>query len=83
VAEAADLADLLVLSGGHTAQAVLDRLGATRLDLVAELEPGVVASRSPGLRQLVVTKAGAFGDDATLLRLLPPLTSSLPGRSTS
>lgn len=81
VSEAADAADVLVLSGGHTAQAVLDRMGVPLLELLAELEPGVVASRVPGSRRLVVTKAGAFGDDGTLLRLLNQSAAPLPGRS--
>jgi D-threonate/D-erythronate kinase len=81
VSEAADAADVLVLSGGHTAQVVLDRLGVPLLELVAELEPGVVASRIPGRRQLVVTKAGAFGDEATLVRLLHRSTAPRSGRS--
>jgi uncharacterized protein YgbK (DUF1537 family) len=76
-AVAADRAEVLVLSGGHTAQAVLDRLGVARLELLAELEPGVVLSRAPGHPWLIVTKAGAFGDEGTLLRLLPALR---PGR---
>jgi 4-hydroxythreonine-4-phosphate dehydrogenase len=71
-----------VLSGGHTAQVVLDRLGVPLLELVAELEPGVVASRMPGRRQLVVTKAGAFGHDRTLLELLHPFPSPRPERTT-
>jgi uncharacterized protein YgbK (DUF1537 family) len=83
VGEVADAADVLVLSGGHTAQAVLDRIGVTSLELVAELEPGVVASRVPGGDRLVVTKAGAFGDDTTLLRLLDRSIPSPPGRSAS
>jgi 4-hydroxythreonine-4-phosphate dehydrogenase len=84
VSEGVDEADLLVQSGGHTAQAVLDRLGVPLLEIVAELEPGVVASRMPGRPQLVVTKAGAFGDAAALLRLLHlPTTASLQERSAS
>jgi uncharacterized protein YgbK (DUF1537 family) len=83
VCEAASEADALVLSGGHTAQAVLDRLDVRLLEIVAELEPGVVASRMPGRHQLVVTKAGAFGDASTLLRLLAPSMSSPGGRSAS
>jgi uncharacterized protein YgbK (DUF1537 family) len=55
----------------------------TSLELVAELEPGVVASRVPGGDRLVVTKAGAFGDDTTLLRLLDRSIPSPPGRSAS
>jgi hypothetical protein len=37
----------------------------------------------PGGDRLVVTKAGAFGDDTTLLRLLDRSIPSPPGRSAS
>lgn len=81
VALAADRAEMLVLSGGHTAQVVLDRLGVVRLELLAELEPGVVLSRAPGHPWRIVTKAGAFGDEGALLRLLHP--APRPGRISS
>ncbi|MGT2425031.1 four-carbon acid sugar kinase family protein [Amnibacterium kyonggiense] len=75
VEQAVGEADLLVLSGGHTAQVVLDRLGVTRLVDVVQLAPGVVASTMPGRRQTLVTKAGAFGADDALLRLIAPAAS--------
>lgn len=61
-------AGTLVLTGGATARAVLDCLGVHRLDVVGELEPGICLSRD-GAR-CVVTKAGAFGDSQSLLRVL-------------
>jgi uncharacterized protein YgbK (DUF1537 family) len=64
----------LILTGGDTAKAVCRRLGVTGLALVRELEAGVPLSLlvgGPGLP--VVTKAGAFGDDETLVRALHAL----------
>jgi uncharacterized protein YgbK (DUF1537 family) len=66
-------AGLVLLSGGATARAVLDRWGVSELDVVAEPEPGVVALRAPGLDALVVTKAGSFGDAGTLVRVVRSL----------
>lgn len=68
VAPAAAEAPLLAIAGGATARAVLEQCGVRSLDLVAELEPGVVLAEANGRR--IVTKAGAFGDDGTLLRVL-------------
>lgn len=64
-----DLAALAV-TGGETAHAVLNRLGVTEITVIGELEPGVVAGRLPGRRTRFVTKAGAFGDAGTLVRVL-------------
>ena len=62
-----DLAGALVATGGETARAVLLAAGVPALALDGEPEPGVVrAHTADGLT--VVTKAGAFGDDGTLLR---------------
>lgn len=58
----------LVATGGDTARGVLDALGAVGLRLIREIEPGVALSATEGGRPLaVVTKAGAFGDPATLV----------------
>jgi uncharacterized protein YgbK (DUF1537 family) len=68
-ARAAATSDLLLLTGGATARAVLLRAGLTCLDILGELGPGVVLLTRPGQsRQLIVTKAGAFGDDQTLIQ---------------
>jgi D-threonate/D-erythronate kinase len=56
----------LVSTGGETARAVLDRAGAAELRLAGEVEPGVPLGMADGLP--VVTKAGAFGDERTLVR---------------
>ena len=59
----------LVATGGETARAILDRMGATGLRLMGELESGVPLSILEGARPIpIITKAGAFGTDATLLR---------------
>ncbi|MGC8832768.1 MAG: four-carbon acid sugar kinase family protein [Armatimonadota bacterium] len=61
----------LVLTGGATAKAVLNRLGVEALRVVAQVEPGVPVSSSVGGvidGSVVVTKAGAFGDENTLVR---------------
>lgn len=59
----------LVSAGGETARAVLLGFGATGLRLQGEIEPGVPLAVAEGSRPLpVITKAGAFGRDDTLLR---------------
>ncbi|MET9021243.1 four-carbon acid sugar kinase family protein [Actinopolymorpha sp. NPDC004070] len=65
----ADLVAGLVLTGGDTATGLLRAWGVPGLRLYAEVEPGVPLSVTTGPRRLpVVTKAGAFGDPATLRR---------------
>ena len=63
----------IVLTGGDTASIVLSALEADALEIVSEVQPAVpcckiVTGRSRGLR--VITKAGAFGDEDTLVRCL-------------
>jgi D-threonate/D-erythronate kinase len=58
----------LIATGGDTARAVLNVLGADGLRLIREIEPGVVLSIVEGGRPLpMVTKAGAFGTPETLV----------------
>ncbi|MFI7275073.1 four-carbon acid sugar kinase family protein [Streptomyces sp. NPDC049879] len=65
-------AGTLVVTGGETARAVLLAAGVRALTVHGEAEPGVVLLRTPdGLP--VVTKAGAFGDAGTLLRVVRAL----------
>ncbi len=71
-------ASTLVLTGGDTARAVLDRLHIDQLQVLGELEPGICLGRSDRSdAPYIVTKAGAFGDPGALLRVLrrfdPPL----------
>lgn len=78
-----EAASTLVLTGGETAHAVLQRGGVSALRVLGEIEPGVVLSRAAGLNPHVVTKAGSFGDDGVLVRLLRhPTTrsSTCPGQ---
>jgi len=70
----------LVLTGGATAKAVLSEIGVEALRVVSQVEPGVPLSSSVGgfaEGSPVVTKAGAFGDDNTLVRAV----NLLMGRS--
>jgi uncharacterized protein YgbK (DUF1537 family) len=74
--------DALVLSGGTTAVHVARALGASGLLVEAELEPGVPVSRLLGPRPYpVVTKAGAFGDPATLVHAVAALGGRLEVRT--
>jgi uncharacterized protein YgbK (DUF1537 family) len=73
-----DLAGL-ALTGGDTAKVVCQRLGASGIELLDEVEVGVPLcrlvksgeGRHDGLP--VVTKAGAFGDGETLVRAFKAL----------
>lgn len=58
----------LIATGGETALALLEALGASSLSLVAEVEPGIPLGLAGTLP--VITKAGAFGDAGTLGRCL-------------
>lgn len=64
---------LLVLSGGATAQVILETLGIEVLDLLGEVQPGLPVARAGGLT--VVTKSGGFGASDSLSRLLAPYSS--------
>jgi uncharacterized protein YgbK (DUF1537 family) len=68
--------DACVASGGETAGAVLRALGVSDIELLGEPEPGIAlgAFRHEGRPRLLATKAGAFGDDDTLVRLHRVLT---------
>lgn len=64
----------LILTGGNTAKAVCDELGATGIRIWEEVEPGIPLGRLVGDRELlIVTKAGAFGTQQALLRALEAL----------
>jgi uncharacterized protein YgbK (DUF1537 family) len=65
-------AGAVVATGGDTARALLEALGVERLEVLGELEPGVVATRTPG-GAIFVTKSGSFGDDDTLARVVARL----------
>jgi 4-hydroxythreonine-4-phosphate dehydrogenase len=60
----------LVLTGGDTAIGVLQAWGTLALRLVDEIAPGIVLATAVGPLSIpVVTKAGSFGDRATLTRV--------------
>lgn len=66
----------LFVTGGETLRDVCDLLGATRLEVDGEIEPGVPTSRLRGGDwdgQRLVSKSGAFGDTGFLARLLGEL----------
>ena len=64
-------ASTLLLTGGDTARAVLDRLHIDQLQVLGELEPGICLCRPARLdAPRIVTKAGAFGDAGALLRVI-------------
>ena len=57
-------------TGGETAAALLSRFGVQGIRLVDEIEPGVSLGLSMGALSVpVATKAGAFGDDQSLIRI--------------
>ena len=63
----------LVLSGGDTALAVAEAIGATQIRLLRAIEPGIALGRwQDGLanNQSVVTKAGGFGTDHSLVQVI-------------
>ena len=68
VAPLAAAARTLVLTGGATAEAVLDRLGIDVLDLRGEILPGLPVSVAGAW--VIVTKSGGFGGEDTLCRLV-------------
>jgi uncharacterized protein YgbK (DUF1537 family) len=62
----------LFLTGGETAIAVLDALGAAGVQLTGQLEPGLALgalTAGPFDGLAVVTKAGGFGDEDALVRV--------------
>lgn len=71
-AEAADV-DAVVVTGGFTARRLLDRLGIVELVVHGELEPGIPWATTADPPRTIVTKAGGFGDDGTLGRLVDRL----------
>lgn len=60
----------LAATGGETAAALLTRFGVSGIRLVDEIEPGVSLGLTLGRLSIpVATKAGAFGDADSLLRI--------------
>jgi len=71
---------ILVATGGETARSILTAARVTRLDVIGEIEPGVVQTQVPGRDLILVTKAGAFGDPGTLLRCVAALRTTPSSR---
>ncbi len=71
----------LVLTGGDTARAVLERLGVQWIEPLAEIEHGAVLSRTDG-GALIVTRPGSFGGSDSLRFILERFSSHL-ARDTS
>ena len=71
----------LVLVGGDTAFAVLSAIEAGGIVLAGEVEPGApvgAIAGGPLDGVAIATKAGAFGDDETLVRLFHRLHPDSP-----
>ena len=64
-------ADAVFLTGGATAEAVLEAMGIGTLDLHGECLPGLPVARAvSGAGALtVIAKSGGFGDENTLIGL--------------
>ncbi|MDP1585178.1 MAG: four-carbon acid sugar kinase family protein [Bradyrhizobium sp.] len=57
-------------TGGETAAALLSRFGVNGIRLVEEIEPGVALGLTIGSLSIpIATKAGAFGDEHSLVRI--------------
>lgn len=74
--QAGDHVPLLFLTGGDTAMAIVQRLGVDQIEVAGEWAPGVVWGWLDGRHDRpVITKAGGFGDDTLLVRLLQASTT--------
>lgn len=61
----------IIATGGDTAAALLEHFGVNGLELIGEVESGIPLGLSLGAIEVpVITKAGAFGSETTLLRCL-------------
>ena len=78
----AKIVGALVATGGETARAILSGWGAASLVLLDEVEPGLPCSfaKLNNRRLPVLTKAGAFGNDDTLISCRGFLCSRLRKR---
>lgn len=59
-----EVASTLLLSGGATAEAVLEKMGITRFRLVGECMPGLGLAHADG--RCIIAKSGGFGQPGTL-----------------
>ncbi|SNS91743.1 four-carbon acid sugar kinase family protein [Rhodococcoides kyotonense] len=58
----------LVLTGGETARRVIDALGVSTMEPIAEVHHGAVVSRTPD-GSLIATRPGSFGDHDSLISM--------------
>jgi uncharacterized protein YgbK (DUF1537 family) len=73
-APVASQASALAATGGETATALLARLGVSGLRLVDEIEPGIPLGLTLGEISIpAVTKAGGFGNEECLTRIIARL----------
>ncbi|MEM2004717.1 MAG: four-carbon acid sugar kinase family protein [Zestosphaera sp.] len=56
------------VTGGDTAMSLMKNMNVDSLEIVGEVEPGVPLLRSGDL--YIVTKAGGFGKDSTIIRIV-------------
>lgn len=74
----------LIVTGGETARAILDRASISGLRMQGEIEPGAPIGVSTGdIAIPVITKAGAFGDRTTLKRCRAMLRGGRSNHSNS
>ena len=67
---AAPVIGAFAATGGETAAALLSRFGVNGIRLAEEIEPGVPLGLTLGsLSVPIATKAGAFGDEDSLIRI--------------
>lgn len=66
-------AGALVLSGGDTARASLDRLGIAALTVEGSFESGLPVCSSPAFAGPICLKSGSFGNETSLARLIGAL----------
>jgi uncharacterized protein YgbK (DUF1537 family) len=63
----------IIVVGGDTTAHLLEHLGIQRLTVLAELMPGIpllAGIDAKGERRQIITKAGNFGDEKTLVQLI-------------
>jgi uncharacterized protein YgbK (DUF1537 family) len=74
LAPVARQASALVVTGGETAAAVLTRAGVSGIQLLDEIEPGIPLGLTLGKISIpAVTKAGGFGNEDCLMRIVSRL----------
>lgn len=78
VSGAAARAAGLVLTGGETARAVLDRIGVTELRPLGQVHHGAVVSVDDAGR-LIVTRPGSFGGPTSLVQMVTAAQEALEG----